>query len=136
MTAALQNARDRLLSNRYAFVLDGPNGQSASAESGLRAILSLLRDSPALLKGASAADTTVGKAAALLLVYGGVREVYAACVSEPARDVLNRAGVTLEYGEIVPYIRNRDRTDMCPMERKVGGVDDPAEAYRLFAAAL
>ncbi|HIW72699.1 MAG TPA: DUF1893 domain-containing protein [Firmicutes bacterium] len=103
-----------------------------SEERGVRPLLHWLRADPAFCRGGLAADRVVGKAAAMLFVYGGIRAVYAGVVSEPALAVLRRAGVEADYGKLVPYIINRDRTGRCPMETLVLEVDDPAEAFALL----
>ena len=34
---------------------------------------------------------------------------------------------------MVDFIENNDRTDMCPMEKKVINIDDPEEAFITFS---
>jgi hypothetical protein len=84
------------------------------------------------LKDATVSDKLVGKAAALLFAHGGVRSLWAARMSEAARDFLRAAGIDFDYGELVPAILNRDGTDLCPMEQRAMPVDDPEQAFALF----
>lgn len=81
------------------------------------------------LRGASAADKIVGKAAALLYVLMGVNEVFAGTLSESGLAVLTRKGIRVEYAVLTPHIVNRAGTGLCPMEETVLAVDDPAAAY-------
>ena len=81
------------------------------------------------VKGFSAADQIVGKAAALLYVRMGVAEVYAQVASEPARQVLSGHNVLLQYEKTVPWITNRRGDGMCPMEQTVLDISDPEEAF-------
>ena len=39
-------------------------------------------------------------------------------------------------GLLVPYIIDRTGKDVCPMERAVADVSDPAEAYAVLSARL
>lgn len=80
------------------------------------------------MQGFSAADKIVGKAAALLYVLGGVKEVYASVMSQTAADVLSRHGIHTECDTVVRTIVNRSGTGLCPMEQAVADIDDPAEA--------
>lgn len=105
-----------------------------SHENGIRPVLSWLAQDAGLLKGACAADRVVGKAAALLMIYGGVSEIYAQVMSGPAAEFLRKNGVAFSFGKQVPYILNDDGTDLCPMEKRCAGVDSPAEAYEMFGS--
>jgi uncharacterized linocin/CFP29 family protein len=89
------------------------------------------------LYGASLADRIVGRAAALLCAYAGVKAVYAVVLSEGGKRVLEENSVRLEFGDIVPSILNRQKTGACPFEKIVSDVSDGAEAYeRLKSCAL
>ena len=103
-----------------------------SDEHGIRPPLLWLREDPNILRGAEVADKVIGKAAALLFANGGVRSVWAARMSETARDFLQAAGIAFDYDELVPAILNREGTGLCPMEQRAMGVNDPAQAYALF----
>ena len=83
---------------------------------GVKDLYDLLKHDPALLDGAFVADKVVGKGAAALLILGGVREVYADSVSEPALELLRQAGVAVAYGTATPRILRRDGSGGCPVE--------------------
>jgi hypothetical protein len=72
-------------------------------------------------------DKIVGKAAALLLVRLGIRDVRAGVLSELGRDVLERYHVLYSAGKTV------ERID-CQTELLLAEVEDPEEAYRIVAA--
>jgi len=93
---------------------------------GVKDLLTLVTESPAVLDGAIIADKAVGKAAAACMVTGGAQHVHADVMSEPALALLQRYGVKAEYGQLVDHIINRAGTDWCPMERLSRDVDDPA----------
>ena len=88
------------------------------------------------LAGYSVADIVVGKAAALLFVKCGVKEVYAKTLSEPAQKVLEANGIPYTYQTLTEKIINRAGTDICPMEKTVASTDNPEEAYTLLKNKL
>ena len=109
------------------------NGElRASGEHGILPPLRWLREDPGLLRGADVADKVIGRAAALLFAHGGVRSLWAARMSEAARDFLQTTDIVFDYGELVPAVLNRDGTGLCPMEQRAMGIDEPGEAFRLF----
>ncbi|KKT24909.1 MAG: hypothetical protein UW11_C0038G0010 [Parcubacteria group bacterium GW2011_GWA2_43_9b] len=71
----------------------------------------------AQMRGATVFDKVVGRAAALLLVYGGVKKVMAPLISRGALAILKRGGAEVEYGERVENILNRLGDDLCSMEK-------------------
>ena len=96
---------------------------------GVKPLLDFLRQDRQFLKGASVADRVVGKAAALLLVYGGAKEVYGRLMSETAVAVLKKYKISYSFGERVPFIKNRRGDGMCPLEQAVVGIDDPEDGF-------
>lgn len=107
------------------------NGENVCVyfERGIKTLLSLLQNNPQLLKNAQVADKIVGKAAALLMIVGGVKEVYAETISESAIKVFQKHQVPFTFAISTPQIINRAGTGPCPMESCVEGIDDPACAY-------
>ena len=75
------------------------------------------------------ADQVIGKAAAFLLRKGGAKYLYAKIISEHALETLKDSGIAVSYGTKVPYIINRKKDGMCPMEQTVLSVTDVEEAY-------
>ena len=93
---------------------------------GVKDLLTLVTESPELLRDALIADKAVGKAAAACMAMGGVRHVHADVMSEPALALLQAHGVKAEYGQLVDHIINRAGTGWCPMEQLSRDIDDPA----------
>ena len=81
------------------------------------------------LRGFSAADKIVGKAAALLFVLAEVSKVYGEVMSKAGLGVLRAHHIPCAYGTLTPYIVNRQGTGMCPMEETVQTIDDPKAAF-------
>ena len=102
---------------------------------GIAPLLAIASEESAL-RGASVADLIVGKAAALLMARAGVSEVYAEVMSEAGERTLSEHDIPHSCGLLVPYIIDRTGKDVCPMERAVADVSDPAEAYAVLSARL
>lgn len=83
---------------------------------GITDLYRLLRYEPEMLRGGIAADKVVGKAAMALMMLGGVREVYAAVISDLALSLAERSTVAVSYGKRVGHIARKDGTGWCPLE--------------------
>lgn len=88
------------------------------------------------LAGWSAADVIVGKAAALLFAYAGIKEVYAKVLSKGGAAVLRGHGIPYSCGMLTPHIVNRKGDGICPMESAVADISDPAQAVRALNSRL
>ena len=96
----IEHAKQLLTGEGYTCVICRGDNIHTSEKRGVAPLIELL-DSNIDVRGYSAADKTVGKAAAMLFVLLGVE---------------------------VEYIINRKKDGMCPMEKAVMDIDDPAEA--------
>lgn len=133
MTQRMKLAEEHLKESRAACVaVKVDSAVHTSDLSGIRPLLQWLEQDPGSLQEACIADRVVGKAAALLMIYGGAEEVYGEILSDAAAACLERHGIPYSCGERVPQILNRDGTDMCPMERRCMEIDSPQQAYEVF----
>lgn len=124
-----QQLHDLLSSNSYTLAVIRENQVVFhSQERGIKPLYTLYQEQPELLKGALVADKVTGKAAAVLSVLCGVKEVYSDLISEHALEVLQQGGVKASYLQKTPYIINRTKTGMCPMETLVLSAESPEEA--------
>lgn len=101
----------------------GGNIIFTSRNRGVLDLYCLMKQNTDILNGASAADKVVGKAAAMLYAVSGIHELYADNLSRGAASILRDAGVKVQYRNIIPFVMNRDRTGMCPVERLANTVD-------------
>ena len=85
------------------------------------------------LKDAVAVDKVIGKAAALLMVYGKVKQVHTNIIAKDAIPVFEKYKVEYSYNEVVDYIQNNKKDGLCPMEQKVLNINSPKKAYKIFA---
>lgn len=101
-------------------------------ERGVKDLLRLLTDEPAMLKDAFVADKVVGKGAAALMILGGVAGVYARVVSRAALELFERSGIAVSFGQCVPAIINRAGTGICPVETLCRDCDTARECLPLI----
>lgn len=121
-----------LQGNGYTFVAMNNGEIRFSFERGVAPIIELIDKEPQFLNGAVVADKVIGKAAAMLLCAYGVKSIRTPLTSRHALNYIKSKDTRLEYDEAVDYIINRDRTDMCPMEKNVLDTNDEKEAERLI----
>lgn len=106
-----------LRKGNYSCVIRNGSDVRTFTRRGVADLYSLLKEDAAFLKGATVADKVIGKAAAALVVLGGVKKLYAEVISVSARLLLQEAGVDTDFRIVVPFIRNRKGNDWCPLER-------------------
>ena len=102
--------------------------------SGVRPLLELL--DVGCLRDAFVVDKIVGKAAAMILVLGGATEVYGETMSVAARDYLNARNIEARCGRLIDMIENRQKNGICPMERAVMDIKDPADGVKALRETL
>ena len=113
----LEIAKTTLLENDYSIVLVKENEiVNTSRKNGLLPILDLYNNDKSILENAIVADKVIGKAAALILKEANIKELYAELISENAIELLDKTNIKYRYNKKVREIRNRDNTDICPME--------------------
>lgn len=125
----LDRAKRTLKNNSHTFVCINDEEVFTSQKQGIAPIMELLETNKKMLEGAYIADKVIGKAAALLLVKGGIKELYADIISEHALSVLKEKQIIVTYGALVPFIKNRRKDGMCPMEETVLEIESPEDAY-------
>ena len=98
-------------------------------ERGIKDLYQLYISDKQFLSGAVLADKVVGKAAAALMIMGGVKQIYADVISIAALNLLAKTNITVQYAESAPYIINRSKTDLCPMEKATQHINDLDEIF-------
>lgn len=92
-------------------------------------LVSILKEDKDALKESIIADKVIGKVAASVMAVAGVKEIYANTLSKIAIPVLENANIQYSYGTLVDYIKNKDKTGMCPMENKYKNEMDVTKIY-------
>ena len=131
----LTKAIEILNSGQYTCVLCKDDKVYTSTERGVKPLLDWL-ESKQDLKGFSAADKVVGKAAAFLYVLLDIREVYARVMSEAAIDIFTSNNIQPRWEQSVKNIINRAGTGFCPMEEAVRDIEVPKEAKQAIENKL
>ena len=127
MKIALVSARELLDSDTATCVVIVDNVIVKTQHGrGIAPILSLYESN--VLKDAYVVDKIIGKAAAMVLVLGGVKGIYAKVISVPALEWLKELNIEVTYETCVEHIMNRASDGMCPMEQTVQDIDDAKEA--------
>lgn len=88
-----------------------------STDKGIKPMFIFTRDLKRVAKNASVADRVIGEGAALLCSDLGLKEVYAGLISEGGMEVFDSKGINYSYDKSCEYIKNRDGSDYCPVEK-------------------
>lgn len=99
---------------------------------GVRDLEYLLDHDPEMLHGATIADKVIGKAAAAMVVVGGVKELYAEVMSKKAIPFLEEACIAYTYGTLVDTIK--EEGDRCQLEKITAPATTPEETVDLLRA--
>ena len=95
-----------------------------SKDKGIKPMYILATEMKQIAKNAAIADKVIGKGAALLCEYIGIKELYGELMSEIAIEILNESNIDFTYSKITPYIQNRDKTGLCPIENMAKDIED------------
>lgn len=131
----LEQARQLLEEDGYACVLCGGGMVHTSRQTGIRPMVEFLTRGTDL-RGCSAADKIVGRAAALLFALAGVTAVHGQVMSRGARQELEARGIRASWDILADEIINRAGTGRCPMEQAVEGISDPVLALKAVRRTL
>lgn len=101
---------------------------------GVKDLYTLYTADSQLLNGADVADKVVGRAAASIMILGGVRRVYADTISQLALELFAQNNVEISYNQVVPHIINRAKTDLCPLERATKDLESLEEIFAAIEA--
>lgn len=123
----LERAR-QLLDSGFTCVLCRGESVYTSMKRGVSPMVEWI-ESGTELRGYSAADKVVGKAAAMLFVLAGAVSVYGEVMSRAAEEFLAGQGVEHSCGTLADMIINRKGDGPCPMERLTADIEDPMQAY-------
>ena len=127
---SLEQAKSLLITTNSTIAVVSNGEVFTSQERGVKPLLHLLTEKKGFLKGASVADKVIGKAAALLMVLGEIKEVHTLIISEPAIKVFEKYNIPCFYDKKVDRIVNRTGDGLCPMESLCIDVEEPKEALK------
>ncbi len=102
----------------------------ASSDPMLDPLLRCLQQHRTEMASALAIDKIVGSAAAFLLALAKVNQVITPLASETAMAILERHKIAVVAEKTIPLIKNRDGSDICPMEKLARQFRSPQSFYR------
>lgn len=110
-----------------------------STDRGIKPMLSITNELKEEVRGSSIADKVIGKGAALLCVNLNIKEVYGDLMSQAGIDMLKKNGIKYEFNQSCEYIKNREGTGYCPIEKLSMDVEEPRELLeklKIFFASI
>jgi hypothetical protein len=88
------------------------------------------------LKNSYVADKVVGKGASFLMVTTKIAGLYSNVISRSAAVILKKYNITFTCQNLADNILNRNKTDLCPVERLCLEIEEPQQALSAIAAFL
>ena len=133
----LRNAVTILKEEQKSCVILSEDGAVRCSDAiGIKPLMVELRADRKAFQGSVIADKVVGKAAALLAVLGEVQAVFGRVMSEGAVSIFEKHQIPYKFETLVPYIENRTKDGMCPMEETVQLVENPEEAFEALEKTI
>jgi hypothetical protein len=88
-----------------------------SEDQGLKPLVFCLKTHREEMRGSIVFDKIIGRAAAMLLVYGKIEEVWTPIISEGGLEYLQKNKIKVICQNKVKNILNKKGDDLCPMEK-------------------
>lgn len=126
----LEEIKNILIDKKASLVVAYADGEIKDYyQDRIKDLVSILQQNENSLKGSKIADKVVGKVAASIMAVAGIEELYADTISKLAIPVLENAKIKYSCNNVVEYIKNNDKTGMCPMEEKYKLETDISKIY-------
>lgn len=109
-------AKDIMYKEKLNFVLVSAKRTLKSSLGGIKPLYEAYLANKDYFKDSQLADRVIGNAAAILLIDGGIREVYTDLIGKEALAMLEARGILVEYRVLTDKILNRTKDGLCPME--------------------
>lgn len=133
----MELAKDALKGIDVTFAVVKDGNVISSIDRGIRPVLDLLdRFGEGGMEGWSVADKVVGKAPAMIYSLLKPAEIYAHVMTKDAERILAEAGIKYSFDVESEKIINHAGTDICPMEKAVADIYDPAAAIDKLRAKV
>lgn len=126
----INDLKEILLNDNHTIVIYKNDASVfVSDDRGVVPLMKLLQEDKSQLIDSIVVDKVIGKAAALLMVFAGVKEVFTPTISSPAVEVFKNHDIKITFDSEVDRIINRKGDDLCPMETLCLDIDNPEEAF-------
>jgi hypothetical protein len=103
---------------------------------GIRPFLEVIEEMGDDIHDSVIGDKILGKASSLLCRYSKARAVYSPQATKTAIALLIMGSIPTQVDHLVPFIKNRDGTGMCPFEKMLENINEPEEAYKILKEKL
>lgn len=135
--SGLELARDVIQTSDYSVVVIKNNQIICKKKgNGIRPILESIEELGENVHGCIIADRVLGKASAFLCLYSKAKAVYSPQATKTAIALLLISGIPSQADCLIPRIKNRDGTDMCPFEKMLKNISSPEEAYKILKGKI
>lgn len=126
----INDLKEILLNDNHTIVIYKNDASVfVSDDRGVAPLMKLLKEDKSQLLDSIVVDKVIGKAAALLMVFAGVKEVFTPTISSPAVEVFKNHDIKITFDSEVDRIINRKGDGLCPMETLCLDTDNPEEAF-------
>lgn len=126
----INDLKEILLNDNHTIVIYKNDASVfVSDDRGVVPLMKLLKEDKSQLIDSIVVDKVIGKAAALLMVFAGVKEVFTPTISLPAVEVFKNHDIKITFDSEVDRIINRKGDGLCPMETLCLDIDNPEEAF-------
>ena len=126
----ISDLKEILLNDNHTIVIYKNDASVfVSDDRGVAPLMKLLKEDKSQLIDSIVVDKVIGKAAALLMVFAGVKEVFTPTISSPAVEVFKNHDIKITFDSEVDRIINRKGDGLCPMETLCLDTDNPEEAF-------
>lgn len=126
----INDLKEILLNDNHTIVIYKNDASVfVSDDRGVAPLMKLLKEDKSQLIDSIVVDKVIGKAAALLMVFAGVKEVFTPTISSPAVEVFKNHDIKITFDSEVDRIINRKGDGLCPMETLCLDIDNPEEAF-------
>lgn len=96
-----------------------------SKDKGIKPMFILATELKEKAKGGALADRVIGKGAAILAGYIGIKEIYTDLISQGGIERLEHYKIPYSMENSCDYIKNRDKTGYCPIENISKDIEEP-----------
>ena len=96
---------------------------------GVADLAGLLETDPGFLHGSAVADKVVGRAAAALMILGGVERLHTRVISRHALSLLDESDMHVQWDEVTAHVINRTGDGWCPLETLCRELATPQQCY-------
>jgi len=98
----------------------------------IRPFLEVIEEMGDEIHGSVIGDRILGRASALLCRYSKVRAVYSPQATKTAIALLIMGSIPAQVDKLIPFIKNREGSGLCPFEKMLEKIYEPKKAYNLL----